>query len=150
MYHQLFGLKQCMQLLGMWVVRNRIYLQFILTDKRCGEIHASCDNCWEVSTKPPSLLNLTYIEKKISAFTIRFSYTGLLHCFFYTRPSEPWFLKLHYRCHQYCSYMYAVACLLSPDSQSHFRHMCRVYSYNYKQLTLQYDPDKQSLVRLLL
>ncbi|XP_015775975.1 PREDICTED: mediator of RNA polymerase II transcription subunit 14-like [Acropora digitifera] len=32
------------------------------------------------------------------------------------------------------------------DSQSHFRHMCRVYSYNYKQLTLQYDPDKQSLV----
>lgn len=66
MYHQLFGLKQCMQLLGMWVVRNRIYLQFILTDKRCGEIHASCDNCWEVSTKPPSLLNLTYIEKKLA------------------------------------------------------------------------------------
>lgn len=66
MYHQLFGLKQCMQLLGMWVVRNRIYLQFILTDKRCGEIHASCDSCWEVSTKPPSLLNLTYIEKKLA------------------------------------------------------------------------------------
>ncbi|KAJ7315447.1 Mediator of RNA polymerase II transcription subunit 14 [Desmophyllum pertusum] len=34
----------------------------------------------------------------------------------------------------------------ADDSQSHFRHMCRVYSYNYKQLTLQYDPDKQSLV----
>ncbi|XP_068687346.1 mediator of RNA polymerase II transcription subunit 14-like isoform X2 [Montipora foliosa] len=32
------------------------------------------------------------------------------------------------------------------DSQSHFRHMCRVHSYNYKQLTLQYDPDKQCLV----
>ena len=28
--------------------------------------------------------------------------------------------------------------------------MCRVYSYNYKQLTLQYDPDKQSLVSSLL
>lgn len=44
--------------------------------------------------------------------------------------------------------MFAVL-IFSTDTQSHFRHMCRVYSYNYKQLTLQYDPDKQSLVRSL-
>lgn len=66
MCNQLFGLKQYVQFLGMLGVRNRIYLQFILTDKRSGEIHASCDNCWDVSPKPPSLRILMYIQKKLA------------------------------------------------------------------------------------
>ena len=32
------------------------------------------------------------------------------------------------------------------DSQTHLRHICRVHSFDYKEVTIQYDADKEYMV----